>query len=67
VPVYWRWTPTVRSPFWQISQQPEHEPADPPPGLDPGEPPGHPFEQSVGLGVPAAWSYAVARGHRLIF
>jgi hypothetical protein len=52
---------------WQIGQQPEDEPADPPPGLDPRKPGGHPVEQPVGLGVPTPWSYAVARGHRLIF
>ncbi len=51
----------------QVGQQPQHEPPDPPPGLDPGEPSSHPAQQPVGLNVPAVWSYAVARGHRLIF
>ena len=50
----------------QVRQQPEHEPADPAAGLDPGEPARHPVEQPVGLGVPPAGIYAVARGHRLI-
>ena len=50
----------------QLSEHPEHEPADSAAGLDTGEPGGHPIEQPVGLRVPPPGIYAVAHGHRLI-
>ena len=49
-----------------LSEQPEHEPANPPAGLDPRKPGRQPIEQPVGLGAPPPNIYAVARGHCLI-
>jgi len=53
--------------LWQVSQQPEHERPGVPSGLHPAKPASDPAQQLVQPRPPPGRSYAVARGHRLIF